>query len=457
MKKIILTLLAALAVSAPAFALEADVAQFDVWVDNSKIEHKATEYPLLVYKDITYFPMTYDYVRMLGLTSSWTDGCFYLSYCPPAGGWPDAAPAYAPETAKIEGEIATYPIYVNGKPIDNSKEEYPVFNARGITYFPMTWRFATEEFGMDYIWNGRLIINANRGNKRGNGFTEDGGRLYFETDTYEFYPSEEYEGHAGFRRTGEIKRVFDPSSRTVTATDYCPPASDSGADIREKLSVNGGSLMYENTMIADISDYVAAEKQRDEPLGINVFGYESDLGGGKSLVSVSMRYLTKYAQPHSVGATGFWFIKNADGSFDRFDLGFDFTFAGAEYVGGKRYMCVNATKKEGGTTYVTGKYLTYILNDDNSLVPITDADHENIRLLGSSEGKPVVLATWLDEYVGVSAVNDGYFTVESDGGLRKIYPYVFGDGMTVYDGHLYLLIWRNKTIVDVTTGEEIKF
>lgn len=125
MKKFIMVLLAALALSVPAFALEADVAQFEVWVDNVKLEHKATKYPLLVYKDVTYFPMTYDYVHMLGLASSWVDGSFYLSYCPLAGGWPSAAPEYAPEYApevkKIEAKIAAYPIYINGRPIDNSE------------------------------------------------------------------------------------------------------------------------------------------------------------------------------------------------------------------------------------------------------------------------------------------------------------------------------------------------
>ena len=32
-----------------------------------------TKYPLLVYKDITYFPMTWYNCRMLGLETEWSD------------------------------------------------------------------------------------------------------------------------------------------------------------------------------------------------------------------------------------------------------------------------------------------------------------------------------------------------------------------------------------------------
>lgn len=30
--------------------------------------------------------------------------------------------------------------------LDNSAEPYPLLNFRGVTYFPLTWRFAVEEF-----------------------------------------------------------------------------------------------------------------------------------------------------------------------------------------------------------------------------------------------------------------------------------------------------------------------
>ncbi|MCH5188895.1 MAG: hypothetical protein J1F63_10880 [Oscillospiraceae bacterium] len=460
MKKFIVVLLAALALSVPAFALEADVAPFEVWLHNQKLEHRATEYPLLVYKDITYFPMTYDYVHRLGLTSSWVDGCFYLSYCPVTSS-AEEAPAYAPEVSKIKGEIASYPIYINGKLLDNSKEEYPVFNARGITYFPMTWRFATEEFGLSCFWDGKLMIGSGRGVIGGNDFrVPENGRLYFDRQVYETYQSEENPGYLGHRYIGDKNYVFDPAARTVTESEYMPKDYLSDYSYRgridEKLKISGNYLMYENILIDDLADYVAAEKTRETPLGINVFGYEFDLGGGKTLINVDMNYKTQYVQPHTVSPTSLWFIRNADGSFGKLTFEHEAGFKMAEYIDGKRYLSLEFYDRMG-SFYDQYGCKTYIVNDDNSLTPVEDADHGNVRLVGQSGGKPVVLATWKYEREGVSAVNDGYFAIESDGSLNKIYPYVYSDGEISYNGHLYLLIWRNNTIVDITAGEEIEF
>ena len=37
-------------------------------------DNQHARYPLLVYKDVTYFPMTYQLTRSLGLVTEWKDG-----------------------------------------------------------------------------------------------------------------------------------------------------------------------------------------------------------------------------------------------------------------------------------------------------------------------------------------------------------------------------------------------
>ena len=44
---------------------------FDVTLNWAAFSNDYSRYPLLVYKDITYFPMTYHDCRLLGLTTSW--------------------------------------------------------------------------------------------------------------------------------------------------------------------------------------------------------------------------------------------------------------------------------------------------------------------------------------------------------------------------------------------------
>lgn len=44
---------------------------FPVTLNGITIENERSQYPLIIYKDITYFPMTYYDSRFLGLESIW--------------------------------------------------------------------------------------------------------------------------------------------------------------------------------------------------------------------------------------------------------------------------------------------------------------------------------------------------------------------------------------------------
>ncbi len=53
--------------------------------------------------------------------------------------------------------------------IDNSNEEYPLLVFRDVTYSPLTWRFAVDEFGWKYSFdqNSGLVINSGSGTAAG--------------------------------------------------------------------------------------------------------------------------------------------------------------------------------------------------------------------------------------------------------------------------------------------------
>lgn len=122
-----------------------------VTLNGQTVSSEYSRYPFLVYKDITYFPMTYYDCKLLGLNKTWTKEDGLTLEKNDAG-----LSEYFREvqTAKNEktqrAQIAEGPITVNGKLIDNSSEPYPVLSFRDVAYFPLTWRFAVEEFGWDY-------------------------------------------------------------------------------------------------------------------------------------------------------------------------------------------------------------------------------------------------------------------------------------------------------------------
>lgn len=140
-------------IGASEASVKVTLPSFKVSLNGHVVENQYREYPLLVYRGITYFPMTWNDTRMLGLEAIWSQTAglsikqsqVTSSYASYKSGSRNASSNSA--------QISTSTITVNGKVIHNSKEQYPLLNFRNITYFPLTWRFAYEEFGWDYKWN----------------------------------------------------------------------------------------------------------------------------------------------------------------------------------------------------------------------------------------------------------------------------------------------------------------
>lgn len=124
---------------------------FSVTLNGQTTSNDYSRYPLLVYRDITYFPMTYYDCRLLGLGTDWSEAEGLSVY---RSGQNLSEYAREVETVRNaqeqRAEIAREKITVNGRAIDNSREAYPLLLFRDVTYFPLTWRFAVEEFDWEY-------------------------------------------------------------------------------------------------------------------------------------------------------------------------------------------------------------------------------------------------------------------------------------------------------------------
>ena len=155
-----------LSMASNAYAKEvATIPSFDVHFNGNKVESEFREYPLLVYKDITYFPMTYFDSRHLGVETQWDEKTNTLTIS--RTNINSILTAYKSESknpAKNDVRICDFNIIVNGTEIDNSVEPYPLLTFRDVTYFPLTWRFAVDMFHWEYSFdseNGLRINSAN--------------------------------------------------------------------------------------------------------------------------------------------------------------------------------------------------------------------------------------------------------------------------------------------------------
>ena len=168
MKKLTKTLLLTAALSAglsmPAMAtnVQATLPSFPVTLNGTVIDNSYRQYPLLVYNNITYFPMTYYDCRFLGVETEWTQANGLKIEKSNLTGAYHQQNMQQKNSGKVTAQLATGKIAVNGKAIANSKEQYPLLVYRDVTYFPLTWRFAVDEFGWKYSYDNKngLVIDA---------------------------------------------------------------------------------------------------------------------------------------------------------------------------------------------------------------------------------------------------------------------------------------------------------
>lgn len=164
MKKFIVALAAlASALGINAAAETVSLPSFDVRINGIKIENRFREYPCVVYKDITYFPMTYFDGGFMGLNSSYTDKGGLVLNSTGSTGIYESYKSGTENNGTLTAEIASYPVTVNGVSIDNSKEEYPLLNLRGVTYFPLTYTYVHDMFGWETSFGETGLSVVNRG------------------------------------------------------------------------------------------------------------------------------------------------------------------------------------------------------------------------------------------------------------------------------------------------------
>jgi hypothetical protein len=158
MKKIYMAVMIIIIFSTCAFAAETvlvEIPNFDVRVNGQLIDTEHSQYPVIRYKGITYFPMTSDYLSGIGLNLKWSqEEGIAINQSGQVGAFSqNFLGSNNTLGSKHYANIATFPIKVNGSAINNSEEEYPVLLYKDITYFPMTWRFAVTEFGWETNWD----------------------------------------------------------------------------------------------------------------------------------------------------------------------------------------------------------------------------------------------------------------------------------------------------------------
>lgn len=438
---ILLTLALLLSSSLPVFAkenqeLQIIIPSYSVEIGNSSIYHFDSLYPFISYKDITYFPMTYDYCRALGMVTHWSqeDG-LYIARADTNG----ILPIYehADNSGELFATLPDYDIYVNGRKIDNSKLEYPVLNFRYVTYFPMTYDFSRE-----FLWTLDFTPEKFTVNK----VTENSGvstryleenSVIFSHSTWETYwqePDFIYTVYPTLSTRNKQKNYYRADLDTFEVTEIKEPDypksstmfPDFTSDKAEVTETEDGKIYIDNMEVTDLG--YESFKENNIESAYEVTGY--NLSATKIYSDIITFYQVVMRANMIIPGIGVDHYTNDYTTYVKI---------GDELVKFRKSTSPDSTLKAGDNVYFTArKFVKTIMthHSDQAMLfylpegasePVSLTNKYNIshaELLGTHDGKLYFKAYFGYPMSGheIKPHLDGYYTLDGDK-LEKIGNY----------------------------------
>lgn len=456
MKKVLclLILLLSLGVCASAAEVRVSVPTFPVKLFDTAIDSANTTYPLIVYQDITYFPMTYDYCCSMGLTAQWEDALGLAIAKTAVWAEVPAADYARKNSGSYSATIPTYPILLNGRRIDNATEPYPLLNFRGITYFPLTWQFVHDEFALCSDWDAQNGLWIH--------YLEDGnGYMNTELNGY-FYGMKE--GAYGYQSTD-----YRLDTATQTLVEQSPPedawpwprAVDYGP-VEDAPVIAGHTMTWRGVSI-DISDIAAwLDTGGDTASALYVEGdalmsaYANVWEDEKTAFATIWLYYNIHIPAPYTPAVSYLLVQDkASGAWSRIAELPQECSPQAVFRADHGYYLYN-TVGHGRFADGSGVLLYYsggTVRDENARLGYAD-----LRPFGYADGKLYLTAHvnkrgWNGPH-DVLPLYDGVYAMREDAGVEweKIRPYAQGSAMLGDDGVVYYALGYRCAVVNCQTG-----
>ncbi|MHC1747856.1 MAG: hypothetical protein AB9856_05620 [Cellulosilyticaceae bacterium] len=154
LKRIIVSLLIILLLPLNSFAasksIQVTLPKYPITINGMKVDNDCRQYPFIVYKGVTYLPLTYYDSRALGIETVLTeaDG-LTLDKTGISGGYRDHRGNQKNRNSQV-ASLPSFLIKINGKVIANNQQPYPILMLRKIAYLPITTDVAKNQLGIDY-------------------------------------------------------------------------------------------------------------------------------------------------------------------------------------------------------------------------------------------------------------------------------------------------------------------
>lgn len=465
------------------------IPKFKVSVNEDVVDSTVMKYPMIVYNDITYFPLTWDWCRKLGLTSGYTkeEGLYIANYTSQSQEILDAG-NYQAAGSKHTALIPTYPVFINGEQIDNSKETYPLINFRNITYFPLTWRFVVDEFGWEESWNNTsgFKLSTYGSLKEHLPGTHYNAISSYIVENYRDYsiveklieerfistePNEhgEYSDNYVDRRYEYSKLDYDTNTLMKIEskeTEDIPYDSGSvkGEEVSELFTSDNSTLSFKGDMLLDLSKDAGSGNSID-----NVYATKHNINGMKVyLTSVFFTQGSISIPAPYTPSKNYVFIDKGDNVLHHLDSWPTDQTLSDIYPYGKDGIYLSSKGRIfGSARHNNGRGLVCLVKSDLSVTTLNDKweDWNSLDAIGTDDaGNLYLLNTWFPDFESISAgsgivspIRDGYFRLDLNGQLTKIYPFVHGEATFVTpSGQVYLDTNWGNAILHLQSNTKIK-
>lgn len=454
------------------------IAPFYTQIENVSVDNRYVQYPLITYKDVTYFPMTYDLCGMLNLSVGF-DGAkglyitkhyvdFEYEYVPMYFG--GSATNYY--NTEYDAVIPTYPVYLNGINIDNSKEEFPLINFRDITYFPMTWRFAYEElnFNIDFsLEEYSFVLTKNSQPSMAYLYNADEKSMFLEDkiSVYEERPNEH--GDTSYHLLYSYWEFYEVNLETQMA------AKLESRENSEKVEYDGFRVGLMDSAVLELStkndgiylgDILVKACNTENISDIHAFEYKT--GDNSSLISLVV-YTGQIVPPYTHHNE--YMIERIGDKFTVLDWDNKNNFSGVySDDNGGFYVCSSGYSPNNmGRWSNSFSDVYYYKAESGTLVSYAEKYSDiinSVEVIGKANGKLYVKAMWYaatKDRIGsvsfpISAVNSGFYEINlADGKMTKLYPYIEGETYIAPNGAVYCNAGyaRTQRLVNVVTGKII--
>lgn len=449
MKKLLILvfiLLIVLSSNVNAKTVTATIPDYSLTLENSSIYHFDSEYPLLSYKNVTYFPLTYDYLRALNLINAWdNEKGLFIAYQPSFNSPSQPLPIYQTTKNKKRNKVnvAEYPIYINGKLYDNQNADYPFLDFRNVTYCPMTWDLAYNEFGwtINFV-PGKFSISADS----------------TVATKYNFVQSMP-DGFVVYSYV-QVPTVLDNGVLAIVNKPYY-----------EKFDYATQALIpYPEWNVAPIRQYV----KHDIEIKDGLFYFKGNpIQGCAPLASISVINHSAYILEYTLADKIFYELNYSFTDTSYYSSKTDYTFVdvyGALNFIGQNIYIADAAKCADGNVYFntnvksrsfadsvvkSSVYKLYRLSPNGVITSVNDLypQYGSMQLLGEVNGIMYLNCLHMPCYDNIarivyepSPVNDGYFTYNGQE-LVKIYNYVYADhSVLAPTGDIYGIFNRSGQI-----------